>query len=295
MTQRRAGLRLLLPKQATDKRASVVALVVWAVVTAIVVPTLVVPFAFEVLLDDHGREVTPERISFITALPQGGESSAELPRAGGDGRARIETVTESAPLAPSVAPNEVPTVVMPPGAARPEVGGTGPLVGGGGPTRGVRPSFTDRRLWVPESEIILAPTGPRTRADSLKAMLSGRIATFNDSMAEANPAGRAPGDWTFDRNGKKYGIDQKFIRLGDFSIPTALLAALPLNAQANPIAQERASRINAMRGEIQYQAARMAREDEFRDAVRALRERKERERREAEAAVKATETEPRKP
>jgi hypothetical protein len=71
------------------------------------------------------------------------------------------------------------------------------------------------------------------------------------------------------------------IRLGDFSLPTALLALMPLNVQANPIQNERAMRLNSMRSEIQYQAARMARDDEFRQAVRALRERKERERREA--------------
>ena len=91
-------------------------------------------------------------------------------------------------------------------------------------------------------------------------------------------------DQTFDRNGKKYGIDPKMIRLGDFSIPTALLALLPMNnVQANPTGIERARRLSSMRTEIMEQADRRARDDDFYAAVRALRLRKEKERAEAAA------------
>lgn len=280
-------LRLLLPRHRGDRgdrRASLLAFVLQVGIIAVIVPSFVVPIAFDLLRDDRGRAVTPERISFITAVPRGEGSPDEAPRDGGDGRVPAERPTDAEPLAPIVAPSEVPTGIAPaPSTPREDPGGVGPLVGGGGPTRGVRPSFTDRRLWLPESEIILAPTGPQTRADSLKWMLAERIVDYTDSVSRANPQGRAPGDWTFERNGKKYGIDPRYIRLGDFEIPTALLALMPMNVQANPIAMERNRRLNAMTSEIQYQAARMARDDEFRQAVRALRERKERERREAEA------------
>jgi hypothetical protein len=47
---------------------------------------------------------------------------------------------------------------------------------------------------------------------------------------------------------------------------------------------ERARRLDSMREEIQSQASRAVRDDEFRKAVEALRERRERERRERAAA-----------
>jgi hypothetical protein len=273
-------LRLLLPSRGGDRRASALAFALQLALLAVVVPSFVVPIAVDLLRDDAGRPVTPERISFITAVPHGVGSPEEPMRDGGDGRAASTTPAEAAPVVPIVAPTEVPTGV-PAATPREDPGGVGPLVGGGGPTRGVRPSFSDRRLWLPEAEIILAPTGPQTRAESLRVMLAERALVYLDSVADANPRGREPGDWTIERNGKKYGIDQRMIRLGDFSLPTALLALMPMNVQGNPMAMERATRLASMRNEIQWQAARMARDEEFRDAVRALRERKERERKEA--------------
>jgi hypothetical protein len=287
-------LRLHLPRHGGDRRASALAFVAQVALIAIVVPSFVVPIAFDLLRDDAGRAVTPERVSFIMAAPRGDGPTDEPMRDGGDGRAPAAEPSVAEPLAPIVAPSDVPTgVPAAPAAPREDPAGVGPLVGGGGPTRGVRPSFTDRRLWLPEAEIILAPTGPQTRAESLRVMLAERALVYLDSIDDANPQGRQPGDWTFERNGKKYGIDQRMIRLGDFSLPTALLALLPLNAQANPIAQERNVRLAAMRNEIQWQAARMARDEEFRDAVRALRARKERERK--EAAEKAATERDRRP
>ena len=103
------------------------------------------------------------------------------------------------------------------------------------------------------------------------------VQVLQDSLAQL-PHERAPGDWTYTRNGKKYGIDGSLIHLGNFSLPTALLALLPMNATANPSALERDRRLTMMRGEIQAQAARAARDDDFYRAVKALRERKERER-----------------
>lgn len=283
MTRERPRLRL--PERRGDPRAFGVAFFVQLALIALVVPLLVVPIALDLLRDDSGRVVVPERISFIVAAPRGGEPTAEAPRAGGDGRTPAERPTDRPvePVPPVVAPTEVPTGVAPrTGAPRTDPGGTGPVIGGGGELRGIQPAFTDRRLWLPESEIIQAPAIPMTRADSLRALLAERTLDYLDSLASL-PADRRPGDWTFDLGGRKYGIDGQYIRLGAFSIPTPLLALLPMNAQQNPIARERALRLDAMRTEIQFQAARRARDDEFREAVRALRERKERERQEAEA------------
>lgn len=290
LQRRRENLRLLLPRRRGDPRASLVAFLMQAAIIAIIVPSLIVPIAYDLLRDDSGRVATPERISYIVAVPDRART-LEAPVAGGDGRepGGVESRVISEPIfAPTEVPTGVPVAPEPRPAEDPL--GVGPLVGGGGPTRGVRPSFTDARLWAPSAEEVFAPAVPLTRADTLRAMIAERANAHLDSMASVQP-GRAPGDWTFEHNGQKYGIDSKYIRLGKFSIPTALLAALPLNQQANPIAAERIQRLNSMRGEIQYQAARMAREDEFNDAVRALRERKERERK-AEAARKAGQRRP---
>jgi hypothetical protein len=276
--------RLAIPRRG-DPRASVAAFVVQLALMAIVVPALVVPVAFELLRDDSGRVVTPERITFITTVPESGPPTTEAPRAGGDGReVSPEPTPEPAPVAPIVAPVGTPTE-LPPVPERPvdPERGVGPLVGGGGPTLGIRPSFNDPRLWRSPGDEVTGPVLPMTRADSLRELLHANAVAFVDSVNRAEgPPQRAPGDWTFERNGKKYGIDPRFIRLGKFSIPTAVLALLPMNGvQGNPTATERAQRLSSMRVEIMDQAARMQREDEFRQAVKALRERKERERREA--------------
>ena len=269
----------LLPTREGDPRASVVAFAVQLTLIILIVPLLVVPIAFDFLRDDSGRAVTPERISFVVALPSG-PSTREAPRAGGDGRTPVENPTPAEPIvAPSVTPSGV---VVPSGPPRVDPGGVGPLVGGGGPTQGIRPSFNDRRIWSSPSDIVVAPLIPMTRADSLNVLLQATAEAYVDSMIRANPqSGRRPGDWTFERGGKKYGIDPQYIRLGDFSIPTALLALLPLNVQANPIGQERARRLSSMRSEIMEQAERRLRDDDFFAAVKALRERKEKERQEA--------------
>lgn len=272
----------LLPTRRGDPRASVAAFAVQLVLMAIIVPSLLVPIAFEILRDDAGREVMPERISFITAVPPSTGPSREAPRDGGDGR---DAVADPQPTAPIVAPSAVPSGVpaTDPNATPTPSGGVGPLVGGGGPTQGIRPSFNDARLWVQPSDVVEAPVIPMTRADSLQVLLNATAEAFVDSLRTADPQGRRPGDWTFERNGKKYGIDEKFIRLGDFSIPTALLALLPMNnVQGNPTGLERARRLSSMRTEIMEQAERRARDDDFYAAVRALRERKEKERREAQ-------------
>lgn len=276
----------LIPVRRGDPRASVVAALVQIALMVIIVPTLVVPVAFELLRDDQGRVVVPDRITFVTMVPESGPPTREAPRAGGDGRAPSEEpVPASEPAAPIVAPVGVPTGI-PPAPARPAdpERGIGPLVGGGGPTQGIRPSFNDPRLWRSPTDEVTGPVLPMTRADSLRSMLHANARAYVDSLTRAEgPPGRAPGDWTFERDGKRYGIDPQFIRLGNFSIPTAVLALLPMNnLQANPTAMERARRLSSMRDEIIDQASRMQREDEFRDAVRALRERRERERREAE-------------
>ena len=97
-------------------------------------------------------------------------------------------------------------------------------------------------------------------------------------MAAADAAqGKAPGDWTFGKGGGKWGIDPRNIYIAGHSIPTAILALLPLNKGANPITSNENKALAFQRQEILENAQRAMNEDEFRAAVKRIRERKQRE------------------
>ena len=221
-----------------------------------------------------------ERVTFLAFPPT--QAGRTRPRDGGDNRAPGRTPEPAQIIAPAVVPSAIPDA--PKAAPAPPAGpagGAGAVVGGGGPAQGLRPLFADPRLWIPPAP----PVGlPLTRTQKLDSAIASLVQTLEDSLSRL-PRERAPGDWTYSRNGKKYGIDGSLIHLGNFSLPTALLALLPMNATANPSGVERDRRLTAIRGEIQYQAARAARDDDFYRAVKALRERKEKERAEQKKAV----------
>jgi len=284
-------VRIQPPRSAS---AFVVSIILHVVIGGALLRVVMMPNAFALLLGERWLPAPVQRIGFV-ALPRLHEQPREAARAGGDNRpdrGKPSATPAPALVAPVAAPTAVPPAPSKPAAAE---GGSGDVIGGGGPTRGVRPSYTDPRLWLPSGPVVSAPGQPRTRADSLHDLLADKIRQASDSLALANPEQRAPGDWTFTgKDGRKYGIDQRYIRLGKFSIPTAILGMLPLNVTANPIALERQRTMNQMSREIAEQAARVSRDDDFRAAVRALRERKDKERREAADKAKS-ETPPTKP
>jgi len=272
--------------------AVVVSVILHVVIGGALLWVIAIPNRLSSLLSDFGRPVRVERLGFL-ALPRLAEPPREVARSGGDNRPdRGQPSAEPAPqlVSPLAVPAEVPSAVpqtpAPSAVAKPE-GGSGDVIGGGGPTRGVRPSYNDPRLWLPTGPVVSAPMQPTTRAESLYTLLADRIRLLNDSLAIARGNPRAPGDWTVNLGGKKYGIDPQYIRLGKFSIPTAVLGMLPLNVQANPVAMERARVMSGMSREIQEQALRVSRDDDFRAAVRALRARKDKERRDAQAKADA--------
>lgn len=226
----------------------------------------------------HPASIPPaERIGFLTLPPHLASASPTLGRSGGDGRSA--TPKRSVRL---VAPTRIPTTITPsasPGATVEEPS-TGPLIGGGGALRGVQPRYADPRLWGEPGTVVMAP---KTAAERLDSVISGDIAVHNDSIRVATAGQRAPGDWTFQHNGQKYGMDSKYIRLGPVSIPTAILAVLPLNVGANPTTSERSRTLNQRHDEIFANAQRGINEADFQKAVREIRQRKERQRKEAAA------------
>ncbi|MFN2399645.1 MAG: hypothetical protein ABR543_13560, partial [Gemmatimonadaceae bacterium] len=195
---------------------------------AALVSLLKLPYPLGSLFDGPRREAIPvERIGFLS-IPR--SDSAVAGQSGDDGRPTRRVPAPPPP--PLTAPVETPTGIPDPAPASPQPqSGSGPVVGRGGFAPGITPSFSDPRVWTPLGPLIGAP---KTHAQRLDSLLVAAIRRHQDSLAALAPGGRAPGDWTVERNGKKYGIDQQKIYIGDVSIPTAVLALLPLNVQGNP-------------------------------------------------------------
>jgi hypothetical protein len=221
-----------------------------------------------------------EHVGFVILPPAGSPGPARPGRSGGDGISNDPTV-QPMPAAPTT----VPTTIAPPSKGPPVSGmpSSGPLIGGGGALRGIQPRYEDPRVWSRPGRIAVLP---KTDVERLDSVIVADIGAYNDSVRVANTGKRAPGDWTFQKNGQKYGVDSRYIRLGPVSIPTAVLALLPLNIAGNPTTYERNKTLNSRHDEIFEQAQRGINNADFDKAVKSIRERKERERREAEAAKK---------
>ena len=175
------------------------------------------------------------------------------------------------------------------------VGGRDSVSGPGRGPRGARtlaslvPEYGDGRLWVPP--MYLPPGGGRPiRMDSVVAarMLALADSVERNPMADprANPYVSRP--WTFRRNGKTYGWDAAGLHLGDFTIPSAVLAFLSL-PQGNIDLARANTALLEMRADIMRAAARAQAEDDFKQAVRDIRARRDRERREQRARDAARE------
>lgn len=248
----------------------VVSLALHAVIGAALIKLLLMPYPFY-RLAEKGSPVRPERIGFLR-LPAANAAVAAKPgRPGGDGR-EGKSERQVRLVAPVVVPSGIPQAAAPRTVSQ----GSGPLIGGGGPARGITPAYSDPRVWRAPDHVFTAPKSAMQKMDS--AIVSF-IQPFNDSVA-ASQGGRDPKDWTFEKGGRKYGIDGQYIRLGPVSIPNALLAMLPLNLKGggNPTVMERERTMNALNRDIMYQAQRGLNDVDFQKAVRSIRERKERER-----------------
>jgi len=224
----------------------------------------------------EGAPPKEERIEYVTIGPRAPTAAPTPGRSGGDGRPERSNTRLRPPIA---APTTVPSTVPPPspGRAR-EEGGSGEIIGEGGPARGVRPSFSDPRVWAPPGAVVVVPkTGDQVRDSALASALK----IYNDSMAALADA-RQPGDWTVKKNGKRYGLDRGRLILGDLSVP------IPFALKAPPAINEDNRLAERIREEIELQSKRAINEEEFRTAVRRIRERKERERREKAPEAVAT-------
>ncbi len=227
------------------------------------------------------RDHTQERLQYI-ALPRGEPQ--------GNGSRTTATPPAKGTPAPLVAPTAVPTTIPPTpspsttsGAVSGKAGGTGGAPAG--IATGAEPTAPDPRI-----PLAAAPYQPPTRtpAELADSAVKAAFGVYLDSaLYAAQHPGRQPGDWAkATDHGQKWGWDPGGIRLGKFTIPNAVLAALPLKVGSG-VSPVDARNQAWMRSDIMLHAQQSISEDAFRDAVRRIRERKEKERREKEKTVTA--------
>jgi hypothetical protein len=174
-------------------------------------------------------------------------------------------------VAPPAVPGPLPTPRPTDSARAQAAGGTGTGVGvsGSGHATGIIPREPDPRIALSPDLIARAP---RTAAEDVDSIVDLAIGIVRDSIAIASGR-RKPGEWTVkDKDGRTWGWDHSGIRLGKFTIPQALLALLPLNVSSgtSPIETRSAAYI---RRDVMENAQRQISEDEFRAAVKRIRER----------------------
>ena len=224
-----------------------------------------------------------ERVVFVK--PQ---QKASAPAGAGNGvnpKEKPKKVATPAPiLAPSVIPTTLPPVQPPtvsPGATTGSTTGTGAGNGanGVGAATGVEPALPDARLELRPNSLRLPLTQSQKNDSAVKAIY---LAYREAEIAAEESRGRSPRDWTFEKNGSKYGIDSQYVYLGKFKLPSAILAAIPFNyggVDGNRIIQSRNA--SWIQNDI-YSHSQGLSEDDFRAAVKRIRERKEREKKDAD-------------
>ncbi|MDE3173851.1 MAG: hypothetical protein KGN74_12320 [Gemmatimonadota bacterium] len=215
------------------------------------------------------EHIKPETVNFVRVRPLP-PASVRAPAA------RSRAAPKAAQPAPLIAPTAIPTQipapiagVVPPAQA---AGGTGTgqgVPGGTGVATGVIPAMPDSRIRVAPGYFEMPTKTPAEKIDSIVADLYGDML---DSL-EAVSHQRKPGDWTWTKDGKKYGWDQQGIQLGKFMIPNALFALLPLKLQANPTLSSRYD--EGMREDLLFHARMSITEDEFKAAIKRIRDRNE--------------------
>ena len=223
------------------------------------------------------RSQPTEKLQYIV-MPRG------EPMGNGSSTARTRPAKGTpAPLRAPTAVPRTPVPATPPPASEGAISGKEGGTGGAraGVATGVEPAEPDARL-----PLVVVPyqPPPKTPAERTDSAVKAAFGVYYDSAKYAleHPQ-RAPGDWTkTTADGQKWGWDPGGIRLGKFTIPNAVLAALPLkigNGGRSPVDLRSEG---FMRRDIWEHAQQSITEDDFRAAVRRIRERKERERREKE-------------
>jgi hypothetical protein len=144
----------------------------------------------------------------------------------------------------------------------------------------IGPGLARGRLWVrplPLPPRELAQRLTRSHEQLVDSAVTAVIQAFLDSVA-MDPASRGAQlpSWTTTVAGSKFGLDSKWLYVAGLRIPAAVLALLPLPSAGN---ESRAfDRSGEMYRDLRAAAQRSATLDEFKGAIKEIRERKEQER-----------------
>ncbi len=234
-----------------------------------------------------------QRVTLVTLVPPGSAQLRQygmpeyggVPTGGGGGSAgaRVVGIVPSAridTMLPPLGPAFVLTDIIEP------VGDSIAVPSGAADWRLIGARYGDGRLWVRAVEAQLGVVGPSpdvaTHVARVERAVRERMKAYIDTMPRDSFAIPAPPRWTTEVAGNTWGIDRNWIYLGDFKIPTVLLALLPL-PQGNIEQAQAAAEMARMRQDIIEAARRAETAEEFRSYVDQLRRRKEEER-EAERA-----------
>ena len=139
----------------------------------------------------------------------------------------------------------------------------------------LRPNLRDAEIWAPLDRVL----GVLTPAHREELLASGRLQEWYDSVRIAENAERALTDWTFtDDSGKRWGVADGRVYLGDFSLP------LPFEFGVTPGNREEVNQRLYQWGEIERQSRRMELQDSWRERSEAIRARRDRERSSGDSA-----------
>ena len=228
------------------------------------------------------RLAPAERIQYVQVQPRAVQSVGN----GAQEKLKPRKALSPAPLlAPTVTPTVLPPV-PPPASSAGAISGTGTGSGGApvGIATGVEPTAPDARIELRPNTLRL----PLSRAELADSAVKAIFSDFRQAeIASEEHRQRSPKDWTVEHDGQKYGLDSQYIYLGRFKLPSAILAALPIRTGGvDGAALTRARNAAWIRDDI-YSHSQGLSEDDFRAAVKRIRERKDRERKEQEDEKKA--------
>ena len=269
-------MKLNLSMRRDRKRGGLLVSVGIHVVLVLVLAQMVFRYPIGVLIDDaSARKIKPEEVHYLRVAPSPPPTST-APNAGTKAKPAPKGGAPAPLIAPTVIPSEVAAPVPSVQAPAQAAGGTGNglgVTGGNGVATGVVPAMPDSRIRVTPEAYFALPT--KTREEKLDSIIASSLGSYIDSL-EILSRQRKPGDWTYTgKDGKKYGWDPTGIRVGKFTIPNALLALLPLHIgmQANPSLHTRLD--NFQDADVQFQGRLQVTDDQFKQAVRRIRERNE--------------------
>jgi len=249
-----------------------------------------------VLVGTVGRSVVRKTVTYLDLsggaagareflLPPLSESESERVVLGSTAGPTPETTDTTSAVAVVVSPRVVPIGIPP---RLPTLAEYDPVVGSA-PVIGV--SRGTGNLWVAPLEGRLGVVGPSpdlaTHAARVDSAVKAIVLAYIDSMPAdsfATPPMASP--WvTETEDGKTWGVDRSWIYLGDFKLPSVLLALLPL-PQGNIDLARGEAELMRIREEIMTAARQAQANADIKRYIKEIRERKDAER-EARLAAEA--------